>query len=154
MNRKRWLNPQRLYRLWIALTLLGIALPIVTELGKFAARDFEGWKKFKKTNPSVERVVRDRNQLAMMCVAGCLWALGLGVLHAGNSLGALLACTAVWTFGEMLSAPIVMSWVAARADDRSRGRYMGAFTLCFSIAFVLAPLVGTAIYERAGPDWV
>ncbi|MGB8957414.1 MAG: MFS transporter, partial [Candidatus Aminicenantales bacterium] len=44
--------------------------------------------------------------------------------------------------------------IAARADDSNRGRYMGMFSFAFSLAFVVAPAGGTAIYAHLGPDAV
>jgi MFS family permease len=48
----------------------------------------------------------------------------------------------------MLSLSIVSALVAERAGERSQGRYMGVFSLSFSVAFVLAPLGGTWVYQR------
>ena len=58
----------------------------------------------------------------------------------------------VLTFGEMLSMPITNVVVAERADQDSVGRYMGAYSLAFSTAFVIGPIVGTATYERVSPE--
>ena len=44
--------------------------------------------------------------------------------------------------------------VADRANPTSRGAYMGAYTLAFSAAFVLAPWLGAAVYERSGAAWL
>jgi MFS family permease len=56
----------------------------------------------------------------------------------------------------MLSMPLVTALIAGRADDTTRGRYMGMFSFSFSLAFVISPAAGTAIYERFGGDvvWV
>jgi len=58
----------------------------------------------------------------------------------------------VLTVGEMLSMPITNAVVAERAGAGSVGRYMGVYTLAFSTAFVLGPIVGTAIYQAFGPQ--
>ena len=50
--------------------------------------------------------------------------------------------------------PLVTALIAGRADDSNRGRYMGLFSLVFSLAFVIAPAGGTAIYDRFGADAV
>jgi MFS family permease len=57
----------------------------------------------------------------------------------------------VLTIGEMLSMPITNAVVAERAGTASVGRYMGAYALAFSTAFVIGPIVGTAIYQNFGP---
>jgi MFS family permease len=56
----------------------------------------------------------------------------------------------VWTFGEMLTTPLLESFVASRSPVETRGQYMGLFSSAFSVAFVLAPFGGTWIYGRYG----
>jgi MFS family permease len=51
----------------------------------------------------------------------------------------------------MLSMPITNAVVAERAGTASVGRYMGAYSLAFSTAFVIGPIVGTAVYQNLGP---
>jgi MFS family permease len=51
----------------------------------------------------------------------------------------------------MLVFPLVTSAVADRAPDEARGTVMGMLNLSFASAFVVAPLVGTWVYEHLGP---
>ena len=57
----------------------------------------------------------------------------------------------VWTFGEMLTMPLMSAAVAERAPADSRGRYMGLFTMSFALAFVFAPALGTWVYATVSP---
>ncbi len=103
----------------------------------------------------IVHAVREWNQLRL-AGAGCLlFCVGFGLLPFGSGLGAAFAYVAatvvVWSFGEMLSMPISSGLVAGRADERNRGRYMGLYLLAFSLAFVVAPLIGTWIYQHFGP---
>ena len=50
--------------------------------------------------------------------------------------------------------PLVTALIAGRADDTNRGRYMGLNSLAFSLAFVVGPPIGTAVYDGWGPDAV
>ena len=59
---------------------------------------------------------------------------------------------AVLTVGEMLALPISNTVVAERAGRAQMGRYMGAYTLAFSTAFVIGPIAGTAVYQYLSPD--
>jgi MFS family permease len=90
--------------------------------------------------------------LKVVGVAGLLTGLGFGLLPYSWSLIAVLGTVVVWTFGEMLSFPLTAAWAANRAGARNRGRYMGAQAMVFSVGVVVAPLAGTATYERLGPD--
>jgi MFS family permease len=42
--------------------------------------------------------------------------------------------------------------IASRAQEGNHGRYMGLYSVAFSIAFIVAPPLGTGVYERFGPD--
>jgi MFS family permease len=92
----------------------------------------------------------------MINLSFILLGLGLGIMPLGRGFAFGAFTVAVWTFGEMLSMPLVAALVAGRADDASRGRYMGIFSFGFSLAFVIAPAGGTAIYGRFGGDvlWI
>ncbi len=79
----------------------------------------------------------------------CL-GIGVGLLPLGRGFAFGAFTVAVWTFGEMLSMPLVTALIAGRADDASRGRYMGIFSLGFSLAFVIAPSAGMAVYGHFG----
>jgi predicted MFS family arabinose efflux permease len=77
---------------------------------------------------------------------------GLGLMPLGRGFAFAALTVAVWTFGEMLSMPLVSALIASRADDATRGRYMGVFSLGFSLAFIVAPTAGTAVYGRFGGE--
>lgn len=80
-----------------------------------------------------------------------LIGLGLALMPLGSGTLFAAGTVVVWTVGEMLALPLTNAAVAHRADAASRGRYMGAYAVSFSFAFVVAPAVGTAVYQLAGP---
>jgi MFS family permease len=45
----------------------------------------------------------------------------------------------------------VTSAIADRAPEETRGAYMGLLNFSFASAFVVAPLVGTWVYQTLGP---
>ncbi|MGA5765655.1 MDR family MFS transporter [Nonomuraea bangladeshensis] len=82
------------------------------------------------------------------------FALGLAVMGAGFALTAFVTSTlgltatiAVWTAGEIVTAGIAGTIVAALAPEELRGRYAGLFGLAWSAAAVLAPLLGGPLLE-------
>jgi len=75
---------------------------------------------------------------------------GLGLMPLGRGFAFAAFTVAVWTFGEMLSMPLVTALIAGRAVDATRGRYMGINSFVFSLAFIIAPPAGTAVYSRFG----
>jgi len=90
----------------------------------------------------------------MINISFILLGAGLGLMPLGRGFAFGALTVAVWTFGEMLSMPLVTALIAGRADDANRGRYMGLNSFSFSLAFIVAPAVGTAIYDGLGPDAV
>ncbi|MGA2362522.1 MAG: MFS transporter [Candidatus Aminicenantales bacterium] len=86
----------------------------------------------------------------MINISFVLIGAGLGLLPLGRGFAFAAFTVAVWTFGEMLSMPLVTALIAGRAVDATRGRYMGIFSFVFSLAFIIAPPAGTAVYGRFG----
>ncbi len=98
--------------------------------------------------------IRKYPSTRMINLSFILLGAGLGIMPLGRSFAFGAMTVAVWTFGEMLSMPLITALIAARADDATRGRYMGIFSLGFSVAFIIAPTAGTAVYSRYGGDAV
>ncbi|TAM55783.1 MAG: MFS transporter [Acidobacteria bacterium] len=97
------------------------------------------------------RALEHRDHLVLAGVGCLLVCAGFGLLPLGSSPAFAALTVVVWTAGEMLSLPFTNSVAASRAPAAASGRYMGAYSLAFSVSFVLAPAVGTAVYERFGP---
>ena len=87
-------------------------------------------------------------------VSFILLGVGFGLMPLGRGFAFAGLAVAILTFGEMLSMPLVTALIAGRADDTTRGRYLGMFSFSFSLAFIISPAAGTAIYERLGGDAV
>lgn len=98
----------------------------------------------------VERLSRP-NPLRIIALGAALVGIGFGLLPFGRGFLYAVFCTVVFTAGEMLEAPFSGGFVANRATDQNRGRYMGLYTLMYSLCFVVAPATGTFVYEAAGP---
>jgi predicted MFS family arabinose efflux permease len=86
----------------------------------------------------------------MINISFVLLGGGLGLMPLGRGFAFAAFTVAVWTFGEMLSMPLVTALIAGRASDATRGRYMGIFSFVFSLAFIIAPPAGTAVYGHFG----
>jgi len=56
----------------------------------------------------------------------------------------------IWTTGEMLVFPLLSGFIANRASDQNRGKYMGMTNFTFALSFVVGPVFGTAIYDHFG----
>ena len=56
----------------------------------------------------------------------------------------------VWTFGEMMNAVFAPTIVSELAPVAMRGRYMGAFSMCFSSAAMFGAPLGGIVLARGG----
>ncbi|HYH47838.1 MAG TPA: MFS transporter [Thermoanaerobaculia bacterium] len=90
--------------------------------------------------------------LLLVAVGSFFFCLGFGLLPLGSGFAWVAFTVVVWTVGEMLSMSAGSAVVANRAGSGSLGRYMGLYVLSFSAAQVIAPVAGTWVYERFGPD--
>jgi predicted MFS family arabinose efflux permease len=77
--------------------------------------------------------------------------VGFALMPLGRGFSYAALTVVVWTFGEMLSMPLVGALIAGRAGPQNLGRYMGMFSSAFSLAFILGPAAGTLVYDRFGP---
>lgn len=96
--------------------------------------------------------IQGKDPLRMIALGVLCIGFGFGLLPLHGSLAFVIALMVLWTIGEMLVSPLLSSWVANRADKRSRGAYMAAMGMTFSTCSIVAPLGGTWIYQYLGPD--
>jgi predicted MFS family arabinose efflux permease len=91
-----------------------------------------------------------RDPLKVAGFGSFLFGAGLALLPFGSGLGYAVFTVAIWTVGEMLAFPLLTSAVAARAPEELRGTYMGLLNFSFAAGYVVAPLVGTWVYQHLG----
>jgi MFS family permease len=94
--------------------------------------------------------VRAYPRTRMINLSFVLLGLGFGLMPLGRGFFYAAFTVAVWTFGEILSMPLVTALIAGRAGPTTRGRYMGIFSFAFSLAFTVGPAAGAAVYGRFG----
>ena len=103
---------------------------------------------------SIERLVRGRSPTAMMAVAGLAWTAGMVVLAAGRSVGALLACTAIWTVGEIIGSVVVPTFVSRRARPDAKARLLAVPDAVRSLCAIACPAGLGLVWDRIGVDAV
>ncbi len=85
------------------------------------------------------------------CSGAVLLALGFGSFAFAHALPAVIASTVIWTFGEMLLLPALVSQAGELAPAARRGEYMGLYTVALNLTVILGPWAGTALLDHAGP---
>jgi len=81
-----------------------------------------------------------------------LMCAGFGLLPFGSGMAYAALTVAVWTVGEMLSLPFSNVLVAEYAGAGRAGTAIGMYSAVFSVALILAPVVGLGVLERFGGD--
>jgi MFS family permease len=86
--------------------------------------------------------------LGYLCVG-----FGFALLGLARSIPELIVYMGVFTLGEMLAMPITSAYIADLAPPTMRGRYMGAYTLTWTMALVVGPAFGMSLLA-AGPSFL
>ncbi|MFD8594756.1 MDR family MFS transporter [Kitasatospora sp. NPDC059646] len=97
------------------------------------------------------RLMEGRNRTALLVASALLIGWGFGLTAVAGTSAALYALSvAVWTVGEIISAPTMMGLVAELSPARARGRYQGVYSLSWSLAAFLGPAAGGLLLQYAG----
>ena len=78
-----------------------------------------------------------------------LFGAGFALTASAHSLVALLGTVAIWTLGEMISAPVAYAYLADIAPEHLRGRYQGVYELAWGFGGVAGPAVGAFLFTVA-----
>ncbi len=100
--------------------------------------------------PWIAPAVGRRDPTSVFVVACLLQGVGFAMHGLGLGVPGHLAAVTVWTFGEILSAPVTSALVATLAPTHLRGRYQGLLGMSFSFASVFGPLLGATVLDHFG----
>lgn len=92
--------------------------------------------------------IRDYDPMKIIAWGSFLSCLGFGIMPFDSSIWFCVVSMVVITVGEMMSMPICAAWVGQRSERGNRSMYMGWYTMTYSLAVVIAPTAGGAIYEQ------
>jgi MFS family permease len=95
--------------------------------------------------------IQQMKRLPLIGLGAFIFCAGLGLMPLGSSVPYVALTVVVWTIGEMLCMPLLNAVVAERARSGNHGRYMGAYTMSFSVALIVGPTFGTWIFQHFGP---
>ncbi len=101
--------------------------------------------------PLVHRI-ESFQPLKIMAAGAFLLFSGFALLPLNSAFSWAVLTVIIWSAGEILVFPLLAGFIANRADDSNRGKYMGMFSFSFGFAFTIGPAITTSIYESFGPD--
>ena len=102
----------------------------------------------------VTRLIEHRDVRRLLVVSSLLAGYGFGLTAFAGSVGVFALTVCVWTLGEMINAPIQTGLVVRLSPVHGRGRYQGVYTLSWSLASLVAPLMSGLVIDRFGARWL
>lgn len=98
----------------------------------------------------VYKLENRRNAVIYMTAGSLLIGLAFLVLNISSLLHIALLSIMLITIGEMLLFPFMNNFWVNRSTEKNRGQYAALYTMCFSLAMVLAPTSASQLAARAG----
>jgi MFS family permease len=100
------------------------------------------------------RFIQHRDPKWLLAVSSLLAGYGFGLTAFAGSVGVFALTVCVWTLGEMVNAPTQTGLVVLLSPVHGRGRYQGVYTLSWSLAALIAPLMSGTVIDRLGAGWL
>ena len=85
-------------------------------------------------------------QHALMAWGALLLCVGFGILPFGHTAAFAAFSCIIWTVGEILFFPTALNMVF-NVIHHKQGKYMGIYQSAYSLGILLAPAIGTVIYN-------
>jgi MFS family permease len=101
--------------------------------------------------PAISTWCARHDPTRILIAAALCYGAGLAMHGLATSLALHAAAVTVWTMGEILESPTGSTIVAAIAPADARGRYQGARSMMVGAGFLIAPKLGTWVWQREGP---
>ncbi|MGI5376399.1 MDR family MFS transporter [Streptomyces sp. CA-251387] len=102
----------------------------------------------------VTRFIERRDTGRILVVSSLLAGYGFGLTAFAGSVGVFALTVCVWTLGEMLNAPTQTGLVVRLSPAQGRGRYQGMYTMSWSVAALVAPLMSGFVIDHYGAEWL
>jgi MFS family permease len=91
----------------------------------------------------------------LMMALGCFFLMiGFTMVGFVSVFWLFLIALLIVTVGEMIAFPVGQSLAARFAPEDMRGRYMGIFSLTWSIPTTIGPAAAGAVLDNYNPNWV
>ncbi|MEU3982987.1 MFS transporter [Streptomyces sp. NPDC026672] len=102
----------------------------------------------------VTRFIEHRDPRRLLVISSLLAGYGFGLTMFAGSVGVFALTVCVWTLAEIVNAPTQTGLVVRLSPVHGRGRYQGMYTLSWSVAALVAPLMSGVVIDRWGAAWL
>ncbi|MFF4354250.1 MDR family MFS transporter [Streptomyces sp. NPDC001530] len=102
----------------------------------------------------VTRFIEHRDARRLLVISSLLAGYGFGLTAFAGSVGVFALTVCVWTLAEIVNAPTQTGLVVRLSPLHGRGRYQGMYTLSWSLAALIAPLMSGLVIDRFGAEWL
>ncbi|WP_328399121.1 MFS transporter [Streptomyces sp. NBC_00390] len=102
----------------------------------------------------VTRFIEHRDPQQLLVLSALLAGYGFGLTAFAGSLGAYALTVCVWTLAEIINSPTQMGLVVRLSPVHGRGRYQGMYTMSWSVAALVAPLMAGYTIDHFGAEWL
>ncbi|WP_432119615.1 MDR family MFS transporter [Streptomyces sp. bgisy032] len=102
----------------------------------------------------VTRFIEHRDPRRLLVLSSVLAGYGFGLTAFAGSVGVIALTVCVWTLAEIVNAPTQTSLVVRLSPAHGRGRYQGMYTMSWSVAALVAPLLSGFVIDRFGAEWL
>ncbi|MFD7277868.1 MDR family MFS transporter [Streptomyces sp. NPDC059862] len=102
----------------------------------------------------VTRFIEHRDPRRLLVISSLLAGYGFGLTAFAGSVGVFALTVCVWTLAEIVNAPTQTGLVVRLSPMHGRGRYQGMYTMSWSVAGLVAPLMSGFVIDRFGAEWL
>ncbi|MFK4065755.1 MDR family MFS transporter [Streptomyces sp. NPDC029674] len=102
----------------------------------------------------VTRFIEHRDPRRLLVISSVLAGYGFGLTAFAGSVGVFALTVCVWTLAEIVNAPTQTGLVVQLSPVHGRGRYQGMYTMSWSVAALVAPLMSGFVIDRFGAEWL
>ncbi|MFI9629149.1 MDR family MFS transporter [Streptomyces sp. NPDC052042] len=102
----------------------------------------------------VTRFIEHRDPRRLLVVSSLLAGYGFGLTMFAGSVTVYALTICVWTVAEIVNSPIQTGLVVRLSPTEGRGRYQGMYTMSWSAAALVAPLMSGQVIDRFGAQWL
>ncbi|MFJ5732603.1 MDR family MFS transporter [Streptomyces paradoxus] len=102
----------------------------------------------------VTRFIEHRDPRRLLVVSSVLAGYGFALTAFAGSVGVIALTVCVWTLAEIVNAPTQTGLVVRLSPVHGRGRYQGMYTMSWSVAALVAPLLSGLVIDRFGAEWL